>query len=58
VYLANKTDADSGKFWTLILHNKAIAVSLNDDALNVIRSQLGKHHVRMFTFKGKLANDA
>jgi integrase len=38
--------------------NKAIAVPLNDDALKVICSQLGKHHVRVFTFKGKVVNDA
>jgi integrase len=38
--------------------NKAIAVPLNDDALVVIRSQLGKHPVRVFTYKGKIVNDA
>ena len=37
---------------------KAIAVPLNDDALTVIRSQIGKHNVRVFTFKGKTVNDA
>jgi integrase len=37
---------------------KAIAVPLNDDALAVIRSQIGKHNVRVFTFKGKIVNDA
>ncbi|MEY3288285.1 MAG: hypothetical protein RLZZ419_527 [Pseudomonadota bacterium] len=38
--------------------NKAIAVPLNEDALTVIRSQLGKHYLRVFTFKGKIVNDA
>jgi integrase len=32
---------------------KAIAVPLNDEAVEVIRRQLGKHHARVFTFKGK-----
>jgi integrase len=38
--------------------NKAIAVPLNDDALAVIRSQLGRHPVKVFTYKGKIVNDA
>lgn len=32
---------------------KAIAVPLNDDAVAVIRRQIGKHHTRVFTFAGK-----
>lgn len=37
---------------------KAIAVPLNADALEVIRGQIGKHHVRVFTYKGLPVNDA
>jgi len=36
---------------------KAIAVPLNDDALDVIASQVGKHDVRVFTYKGNVVND-
>jgi integrase len=32
---------------------KAIPVPLNDEAVDVIRRQLGKHSARVFTFKGK-----
>jgi integrase len=32
---------------------KAIPVPLNDEAVEVIRRQLGKHSARVFTFKGK-----
>jgi len=32
---------------------KAIAVPLNDEAVEVIRRQLGKHHIRVFTYRGK-----
>ena len=32
---------------------KAIAVPLNDDAVAVIRRQIGKHQIRVFTFAGK-----
>src|ERR1043165_7744306 len=32
---------------------KAIAVPLNDDAVAVIRRQIGKHQIRVFTFGGK-----
>lgn len=32
---------------------KAIPVPLNDEAVDVIRRQLGKHQFRVFTFKGK-----
>ena len=32
---------------------KAIAVPLNDDAISVLRSQIGKHETRVFTYKGK-----
>lgn len=38
--------------------NKAIPVPLNNDALTVIRSQIGKHHVRVFTYKDEPVNDA
>jgi integrase len=31
---------------------KSIAVPLNDNALAVLRSQIGKHETRVFTFKG------
>jgi len=37
---------------------KAIPVPLNDDALTVIREQIGKHDVRVFTYKGNVVNDA
>jgi integrase len=37
---------------------KAIAVPLNDDAMAVINRQVGKHDVRVFTYKGKPVNDA
>lgn len=32
---------------------KAIPVPLNDEAVEVIRRQLGKHQIRVFTFKGE-----
>ena len=32
---------------------KAIGVSLNDDAVAVLEAQLGKHHTRVFTYFGK-----
>jgi integrase len=32
---------------------KAIAVPLNDDAITVLRSQIGKHNERVFTYKGE-----
>ena len=32
---------------------KAIAVPLNDDAMSVLRKQLGKHSDNVFTYKGK-----
>ncbi len=32
---------------------KAIGVPLNDEAVTVIRRQLGKHQVRVFTFRGR-----
>ncbi|HEY6281259.1 MAG TPA: site-specific integrase, partial [Burkholderiales bacterium] len=32
---------------------KAIAVPLNEEAVNVIRRQIGKHNSRVFTFQGK-----
>jgi len=32
---------------------KAIPVPLNDEAVDVIRRQLGKHNARVFTFKGE-----
>ncbi len=32
---------------------KAIAVPLNDDALAVLRSQVGRHKERVFTYKGE-----
>jgi integrase len=32
---------------------KAIAVPLNDEGVEVIRRQLGKHNVRVFSFRGK-----
>jgi len=32
---------------------KAIGVPLNDDAVAVLRGQLGKHNTRVFTYKGK-----
>jgi len=31
---------------------KAIGVPLNDDAIAVIKSQIGKHSARIFTYKG------
>ena len=31
---------------------KAISIPLNDDALAVLRSQIGKHETRVFTYKG------
>ena len=31
---------------------KAIAVPLNEEAVNVIRRQIGKHHSRVFTYRG------
>ncbi len=38
--------------------NKAIAVPLNESALEVIRSQIGKHHDYVFTYKGNKIIDA
>jgi integrase len=32
---------------------KAIGVPLNDDALATLRTQLGKHHSKVFTYEGK-----
>lgn len=32
---------------------RAIGVPLNDEAVEVIRRQLGKHHVRVFTYQGE-----
>jgi len=32
---------------------KAIGVQLNEDAVAVVRRQLGKHQVRVFTFRGR-----
>jgi integrase len=32
---------------------KAIAVPLNDDAISVIRAQIGKHETNVFTYKGE-----
>jgi len=32
---------------------RAIAVPLNDDAMAVLRSQIGKHETRVFTYKGE-----
>ena len=32
---------------------KAIGVPLNDDALAILAAQFGKHHARVFTYKGK-----
>lgn len=34
---------------------RAIAVPLNDTAMQVVRSQVGKHPVRVFTYEGKPA---
>jgi integrase len=32
---------------------KAIGVALNEDAIGVLRKQLGKHNTKVFTYKGK-----
>ena len=32
---------------------RAIGVPLNDSAINVLHQQIGKHHIRVFTYKGK-----
>ena len=32
---------------------KAIAVPLNEEAVNVIRRQIGKHHSRVFTYRSR-----
>ncbi len=37
---------------------KAIPVPLNDDAMEVLADQVGKHDVRVFTYKGQVVNDA
>jgi integrase len=37
---------------------KAIAVPLNDDALAVLRRQIGKHETRVFTYKGNAVDIA
>lgn len=34
-------------------NRKAIAVPLNDDAMVILQRQIGKHPVRVFTFRGK-----
>lgn len=36
---------------------EAISVPLNDDAVAVIRRQLGKHSIRVFTYKGRPIKD-
>ncbi|MFZ2407714.1 MAG: tyrosine-type recombinase/integrase [Methylobacter sp.] len=36
---------------------KAIPVPLNDDAIEILAEQVGKHDVRVFTYKGNVVND-
>lgn len=33
-------------------NEKVIRIPLNDDALTILRQQIGKHHIRVFTYKG------
>lgn len=41
-----------------IKNRRALAVPLNDDAIEILRNQIGKHDTRVFTYKGKPVNDA
>ncbi len=37
----------------MVKNGRALAVPLTDDAVDVIRNQIGKHQTRIFTYKGK-----
>jgi integrase len=37
----------------MIKNGRALGIPLNDDAVDVIRKQIGKHQTRIFTYKGR-----
>ncbi len=57
----SQIDLARGTAWVhadLTKNRRAISVPLNQDAIGVIRQQIGKHPVRVFTYRGNPVNGA